>query len=85
MSADKLSDALWVDPVKKPEKSEDRLAEALQKALDRTTPERAGAPWDGELSGDSQLSEAGFERGIADSVETPPLMESNIGNYKNES
>jgi hypothetical protein len=47
--SDKLSDALWVEPKKRePEEFEDRLAESLQKALDKTTPERAGAPWDGE-------------------------------------
>jgi hypothetical protein len=51
MSTDKLAQALWPDGVndgKKDPEDEDRLAESLQKALDKTTPERAGCPWDGE-------------------------------------
>jgi hypothetical protein len=62
----------------------DKLAEALQKALDKTTPERAGCPWDGEHHKE-QSSEEELERGIADSIQLPPLFESNVGNYKNES
>lgn len=51
MSADKLSEMLWVDLPKPKAAPEDRVAQALQKALDSTTPERPGVPWDGEEHG----------------------------------
>ncbi len=48
--SDELSNALWVEPKRNRSgyKPEDRVETALQRALDNTTPERPGAPWDEE-------------------------------------
>lgn len=46
---DSLSDKLWIDlgvTNKKHDDPMERVAVALQKALDNTTPARAGTPWD---------------------------------------
>ncbi len=52
MSTDKLAALLHAAGAQSvPEKPDDpdaRRIEAMQKALDNTTPERAGCPWDGE-------------------------------------
>lgn len=42
-----LVDDLWVQP-KRRRTSDDPVEEALRKALEATTPEHAGTPWDGE-------------------------------------
>ncbi len=47
--SDKLSEILQIPSTWAPSKTEDpdqRVIDALQKALDATTPERAGCPWD---------------------------------------
>ena len=46
---DELERALWIEsPPRKADTPEKRVEEALQKALDATTPECAGAPWEVE-------------------------------------
>ena len=45
--SDALSDKLWVDLKPARKAPEDRVEEALQRALDNTTPERPGVPWEG--------------------------------------
>ena len=47
--SDSLSKALWVDLPKPIVSPKDRVERALQKALDATTPERPGVPWDEKL------------------------------------
>ena len=55
--SDELEGLLWVEPkVKKAESPEERVEEALRKALEATTPERPGAPWEIE----EKRSEPGF-------------------------
>lgn len=47
--SDSLVEKLWIEH--KPRKSDDpdeRVRQALKKALDNTTPEHAGSPWDKE-------------------------------------
>jgi hypothetical protein len=44
--SDILVDLLWVEPKTNPPSPEDRVEEALRKALASTTPERPGVPWD---------------------------------------
>ncbi len=83
---DDWSDALieaagGMDPP--PVEEEDRLAVSLQKALDNTTPERSGTPWDG--SDEDPISEELFERGVAQAVELPDLLMHNKGHYSDES
>ena len=46
--SDALSKALWVELPKPEVTPEDRVARALQRALDNTRPDHAGTPWDGE-------------------------------------
>ena len=46
--SDELSKALWVELDKAPSSPEDKVAQALQRALDNTTPDRPGVPWEGE-------------------------------------
>jgi len=44
--SDELSKVLWVEPKAKPAPPETRVEDALQRALDATTPARPGVPWD---------------------------------------
>lgn len=56
--SDQLSRILWVEPKVKPAPPEMRVEEALQKALDNTTPERPGVPW--EEAEVEERSEGGY-------------------------
>ena len=54
--SDKLSEIMWVDPKERMSGNRDtdaehksRLISAFKKALDNTTPESAGTPWDNEV------------------------------------
>ena len=55
---DELEKNLWFQPtkIKKAELPEDRVEEALQKALDATTPDHPGTPWDKEEREERQRS-----------------------------
>lgn len=58
--SDKLSEILSQVVPRKPVKSEDpdqRVVESLEKALENTTPERAGAPWDDKREEESERTE----------------------------
>ena len=49
--SDALSKQLWVDTKPKtPDTPDHRVEQALQKALDATTPDRPGVPWDEDVS-----------------------------------
>lgn len=61
--SDALSDVLWVQQEKPRKSDEEELAASLQKALDNTTPERAGAPWDGEHQEESSERGRGHKLG----------------------
>lgn len=64
MSSDELSRVLWPGDLHlKKDKSdtpEEKVEQALQKALDATTPDRAGAPWDAEEGKDENESRGWF-------------------------
>jgi len=66
-------------------KDDDLLEKALQKALDKTTPERAGCPWDGE-SEPTQYSDDDLERDLAEISRPLPVFRGyEPGNYQDES
>jgi len=47
--SDALEKMLWIEPSSKSKKAEDpdeRVEEALRKALEATTPDHPGTPWD---------------------------------------
>ena len=58
--SDKLASALWVDLKKSPSSLEDRVVEALKRALDNTTPERPGVPWEGEEENSGRSGRRGY-------------------------
>ena len=90
MSMDELSQTLWPDGVNEGNKSadkEDRLAEALQKALDKTTPERAGCPWDGEHK-PNQYSDDDLDRDLIETARPRPFalrFIRRLGHYQDDS
>jgi hypothetical protein len=45
---DKIFD--YIDETEEPVSGEDKVERALEKALNNTTPERAGCPWDSDGS-----------------------------------
>lgn len=66
-----MSDALSAKlhrggPPKRPKTHEDRLVEAMEKALENTTIQRAGTPWDEVEGKDSGRREAGYIIGESD-------------------
>lgn len=63
---------------------EDVLAEALQNALDKTTPERAGCPWDGEPK-PTQYSDDDLERDLIEKAYTGRSIVRGSGHYQDES
>lgn len=56
--SDKLSEVLWVEPKVKPAAPESRVEDALQRALDNTTPESPGVPWEEDKKEDT--TEGGY-------------------------
>lgn len=63
MSQSRLEQVLSIPLQTKKSDEEDLLAESLQRALDKTTPERAGCPWDGEHK-PTQYSDDDLERDL---------------------
>ncbi len=66
-------------------KDNDPLEEALQKALDKTTPERAGCPWDGEHK-PSDYSDEDLEKDLIKGSRPIPVFQGHVPrNYQDES